>query len=245
MTAVVISLIGLALVATILVRGWRLKLLRRLPMFYLYMALHFSCALILWPIYLFSPAHYSTVFWPLDLITRMAEYGVLLAIIKHIFMQHTVILAITRVAAVGLLLVLFVSYVVPPIFKRTAFDPAMHSLVVRMAATQAIILLASLGVAWYQRIRLHHNLRLLCLGFGMIWASRVADFTLSVFVGRSYISTLRIADATVWAIIFAGWAIGLRQSDSLLQVDRLGKFDPSASAGQLRRLNARLMRLLR
>lgn len=245
MVAVGISLFGLALVVAILIRGWRLNLLAQFPMFYSYIALHFSCALVLWLVYLFFPEYYSIIFWPLELITRMADCCVLLEIINNLFGSHRVILGPARIGAAGLMFIMLVLYVIPPIFGRSTFEIAMHSLGVRLAASQGLILLVLLWVGQFHGIRLHPNLGVLCFGFGILMANRIADYAFAAFVGRSYIYTLRLVDPTVWVIVLGTWLFGLKRIAPSFQADEPDKIEKSMSVEQLRTLNARLWRLFR
>ena len=243
MIALGLTLIGLGLLISVLVCGWRSNLLERYPLFYTYISLQLFSALILWPVYFFFHKDYSTVYWPIELITRTADYALLVEIARNIFKTNPIIRRVVSAIAIGLFTMIFGLYIVPPVLGSYTYDVAIHSLGGRLAASVGTLLIFLLAMARYYRISLHNNLKFICLGLGILTSFRIANNMLASHMGSTYLPTLRLLDSVGWTICLGAWAVGLRQVTYPLQVSSSGGLDLNSLIGKIGNLNNDIKRL--
>jgi len=204
---------AILLEALILLRGYLTGLLRKYPLFYLYVASVFAKELIgLWSFY-FAPTRYVSLYWPSELITVLASYAVIVEVFRCGLRDHP---GIAKIGQTFLLTVLSIALTVAAVELAQGRNASLAGAVAELGRhfryIEGAILVAMLFVFTRYRIRLGPNLIGLTAGFSFwvainlvtlsIWFLPGNEFSIVLrrFFPVSYVASLAIWCAALWSL---------------------------------------------
>jgi hypothetical protein len=204
---------AIALEVLILCRGLFTSLLRRFPLFYLYIGGILVTEIARFCCYQFTPQHYPVFYWNTEVLAITVSYGVLVEIFRSSLKHHGGMARLVQKSLV-IIFVLAASYVATDLLHG-----GFHS-VPRAAAelgrdlryVEAAMLLVLLWFFGRYRISLNRNLLGMMLGYSLFFSLNVVDLALlfssareaSVGLTRwlpaAYVLTLAIWCASLWSV---------------------------------------------
>ncbi len=244
-----LTIIGLALLLTLIGRGWHGEFLSRFPVFYSYIAYVLVGALVTLTVSWLRPEYHANLYWLRYMLTLVVEFAVLVEISDHIFHPYPAIRRLGRFITFCICFVFFLLYVLPSLGAPQPSSIAILDFVKRTSLTKAAIILSLLGGARYFRLPLGRNISGIAAGFSIYLAVNVANFTLAERLGRSqYGEMFSTVLRSAFDFTLLTWTIALWRYEPFPAGDRdvrEGKEEAAVPLGyQLGRFNTVLSRLL-
>jgi hypothetical protein len=213
MLTLIIWAVGIALELLVVFRGWRAKLLRRYPFFYVYNLCVLAASLLAYAFYIGNLPWYRHYFyWGADLLTLTIGYGIILEIFKHVLGPFPGAHAFARSA--GLIVfgcILAFSAILSWLISRSSTLETALIFERNLRAVQALFLFGILAVIAYYRIEMGKNMKGMIGGYGLYIGTSLMSLALGTYVPRpfdaiaeilqplSYDASLLIWSATLWA----------------------------------------------
>jgi hypothetical protein len=204
---------GLLLELTILARAIPTGLYRRLPIFYVYLAVVFASSAS--EMALFNYPHmYALVFWTWEVITIVFGYGVVLEIMHLAFEDYPGAERMARYLGFIAFAVLFAGVAItgwahklPVIVSDagTQFDVFERDLRI----VQAIFLFIVAVIVLHYGIELGKNVSGVAIGFGIYIAAALLNQALSVQFSAKYLPIFQHAQSDAYLLTLGVWAVAL------------------------------------
>ena len=237
---------AILLESLILSRGYRTGLLKKYPLFYLYIACVLAKELVgVWSFY-FAPTRYETLYWPSELITILASYAVILEVFQCGLKVHP---GIAKIAQNFLLIVLSVALLIAAAElvqgRNASLSGAVAELGRHFRYIEGALLLAMLFVFTRYRIRLGSNLTGLISGYSFWVAVNLVTLAVWFLPGNGASVVLRTLNAVSYVATLAMWCAGLwsLKVEPSPKLDDVVERDYEAIANKMKlalKINARL-----
>jgi len=190
----VLGTIGILLAFLILLRALHGRMLAGYPCFYCYIAMLLLGTAIAASVRVAFPAKFSQYYWPIQLVTLVFGYGIVLEIFRHVLFSYPGVGRFARVLGlVSLAATLCFALVYPLIAPPSSHIGPYGELERGVRALQAILLVGILAVISHYGIPLGRNMKGMILGYGL-------------YVGTSLVSLAVEAYAGVWLVAVWGFA---------------------------------------
>jgi len=201
---------GLLAEATILVRSFLGKTLKRYSLFYAYVASVLTTSTALYIVSIAAPSIYPRIYWPLLFITLSLGYGVIIEISRHVFAQYVRLALFARRIAVttyGAIFLLVAAHAF--LLPRWSLAANTADLERYLRIAEAVVLMAIVCLAAYYNIEMGKNLKGMVLGFGVYVGVSVLILALRLFIGIPFSSTWKIVQSTSYLAALLIWAVAL------------------------------------
>ena len=173
------------------------------------------------------------------------EFGILIEISDHLFRSYPVIRGLSHLSAGCVYLALFMFYVLPPVLNGTFGSDPFREFAVRVAVTQATMLLVFLAIAHHFDVSLGRNIIGLCAGFAILEAGGITNFGLPALSDPSIRVVTRHLYPTIGLVAMIAWTHGLWRLDPSPELGSAEERNPQGLVKKLKNLNEEIVRLLK
>lgn len=210
MTVTLVWWAAISLEAIVLCRGIASPLLRRYPLFYLYIASMLVTELARFCCYWFTPGFYQVFYWNTEVVETVARYGVVIEIFRVSLKNHP---GMGRMVQ-RILLIVFVtalSYAATDLLHGGlhSWPRGVADLGRDLRYVEGAVLLVLLWLIGRYRISLGRNLVGLVAGYSFYLAVNVVDLALLFSPGNELSLALRQLPPITYLATLAIWCITL------------------------------------
>ena len=192
------------------IRAARIKLLRRFPVFYSYIAFVLLIDLLAIPVLKMSANIYILFYWLTQLLKAFLGYGVIVEIYNLSLKNYLGVVRLVKI----LLLIVFLAVAMkvginlldsPQIILSQAIADMEHNL----QQVQAVLLFCLLALLIYYKIPVNRNLRGLLLGYSLLIGADVITFTFISHPATGFALLMRDIVPVCYAIALIIWLVAL------------------------------------
>jgi hypothetical protein len=197
---------GLPLQALLLIQGFRASLLRTYRFFYAYIASSLVSSLILIAIHLYAGRHYAAWYWPLQFITLITGYGILLELLNHVLAPYPGAERFAR--SIGL--VAFGAIAVFALVAPRIFPGWSQGTVIEferdLRSVQAAFICLLLAVVFYYMIPLGKNMKGMVFGYGLYIVTSLMALAARSYAGARFTMVWAVVQPLSYVISLVVWA---------------------------------------
>ena len=199
-----ISLLGLALEAVLLVRGFVARMITRYPFFYFY-----AGSVLVGSILLLTPGIYPRGYWQIQLLTLLAGYGILLEILNHVFAPYPGAEKFARAVVVVVFVVVVGFSVVYPLMRNGSSTGTMIEFERNLRTVQAIFICALLVVISYYGIGIGRTMKGLIAGYGFYIVTSLMTLATRSYAGVAFDHIWKFLQPVSFDVTLAVWTIAM------------------------------------
>jgi hypothetical protein len=201
---------GNLMLALILVRAWKGRLLARYPYFFGYVACVFCSSLLRIYVWTAFPQAYRPWYWISEAIGVVAGFGITWEIYAHVLAPYRGVNRMAR-SILGVLLGLVLSKAFVELWRdpRRSLGPTTAELEGNLRVVQVLLLLAMLGLIVQYAVPIGRNIRLMLIGFGFYIGCSAVTLSLFSRWGNSTWSVLDLVHRLGYSVALATWVAGM------------------------------------
>jgi hypothetical protein len=198
------------MLALILLRAWRGRLLARYPYFFGYVLCVFCSSILRVYVWTALPQAYRLVYWISEAIGVVAGFGVTWEIYAHVLAPYHGVNKMAR-SILGVVLGSVLAKASVELWRdpRRSLGPTTAELEGNLRVVQALLLLAILGLIVQYAVPMGRNIRLMLMGYGFYVGYRAVSLSLFSRWGDSSWSVLDWANRLGYSVTLAAWVGGM------------------------------------
>lgn len=205
-----IGTVGLLPAFLILLQALRTRNLARYGYFHCYVASAVFGSVILILIRIADPLLFQKCYWPIQFITLILGYGIILEILRHVFSPYPGVERFARLLGLATLAATCCFALVYPLIVPPPSHVGPYGEIERgVRAAQTILLICVLGVISHYEIPLGRNMRGMILGYGLYVATSLVGLALAAHAGTWLITVWRYAQPISFDISLLIWLVAL------------------------------------
>lgn len=210
MAAFALASVGILLSSLILVRAIQRKTFGEYPYFYSYAISVSIGSIALWPVRAAHPLSYLQYYWPLQLVTLVFGYGIILEIFRHVLSPYPGVGRFARTLGMAVLAALFAfSLVYPHLLSAGAGRGTYVELERGLRAMQAILLVCILTLVFHYEISIGRNMKGLILGYGIYVGSSLVSLAVEAYAGTWLVQLWRNIQPISFDLSLFIWLVAL------------------------------------
>jgi len=201
--------LGLLLEFSLLVRGVQARLTRRYYFFYLYVTsvIFFTAAMMLanWT----GPSIYGRWYWPLQLATLVAGYGILLEILNHVLAPYPGAERFARFSGMAAFGAIVSFALLAPLLTPGWSSGSVIEFERDLRSVQAVFICCLLTVIFYYGIGMGRNMKGMIMGYGLYILTSLISLAVRAYAGRSFDQIWDVIQPLSFDISLIMWLIAL------------------------------------
>jgi hypothetical protein len=185
-SATLIGILGLILNLLLLGRAFRAHLLRLYKLFFVYVLFVTFLTPALMVIYWLEPVIYTRWYWPIQFVTLVLGYGILLEILNHVLAPYPGAEKFARAAGiVAFGFILCFAIAAPRIMPHWTAGTVIE-FERDLRCVQAIFIFGLLAVIFYYAIPIGRNMKGMILGYGLYIFTSLMSLAVRAYAGTSF-----------------------------------------------------------
>lgn len=208
MLAFVVASVGILLVSLILLRALQARTFAKYPYFCAYAISVLIGSLVLWPVRAANPLSYLRYYWPLQFVTLVFGYGIILEIFSHVLSPYPGVERFARFLGLAILAGVFAFALIyplvapasSPVETNVGFERSLRSV-------QAILLFGILAVISHYQIPIGWNMKGMILGYGLYVGSSLVSLAVEAYAGAWLVAVWRFAQPISFAMSLLIWLV--------------------------------------
>ena len=206
-----ISASGGLLEILLVVRGGKMRLLARYRFFYSYLA-----SVVLVSIVMFralavgaNSALYRDLYWPLQFVTLVTGYGILLEIMNHVLRPYPGADRFARISGLAAFAAIFCFALIAPRIMPHWSGGTVIEFERDMRCVQAIFISGLLAVIFYYLIPLGRNMKGMMVGYGLYIVTSLVSLAVRSYAGTSFDKIWEIVQPLSFDLSLLIWLVAL------------------------------------
>ena len=193
----------------ILVRSIQCKSLAKYSLFYAYIVSLLAKSLSFLVAYMATPTLFLRLYWPLASISSVLGCGVILEIIRHMFVGQVSLGRLARRGAAIVFGMIFLEVSILAILLR--WNPALYQahLETDLSLAQAVGLMSIIALTGHYSIEVGKNIKGVIVGFGVYLGASLISMPLRVFFGGQFSPAWRVIQISAYLTALVIWAVSL------------------------------------
>jgi hypothetical protein len=195
----------------VLLRGVRAHLLGTYHFFYTYIASIAvgSVALAVMLAIGASPEQYQRWYWPLQLITLVTGYGILLEIFNHVLAPYPGAAKFARFAGVGSFAAIFCFALIAPLVMPHQSRGTIIEFERDLRCVQALFICVLLAVISYYGVGIGKNIKGMVFGYGLYILTSLISLAVRAYAGPSFDAVWDIVQPLSFDTSLLIWVVAL------------------------------------
>lgn len=193
----------------LLVRGLRARLFAKYCFFYAYIGSTILTTIVLVAISLTVPKSYETWYWPIQIVTLVLGYGILLEILNHVLSPYPGAEKFARISGLVAFGAIFCFAVVAPLIMPHWSPGTTIEFERDLRSVQAIFICGLLAVISYYGIPIGRNMKGMTLGYGLYIVTSLMSLAVRSYAGMPFDKAWDIIQPLSFDASLVIWLIAL------------------------------------
>lgn len=205
----VIECAGIAVQLSLLVRSLQNHLFHRYYFFYTYIVSGILGSAILITVLLRVPAVYSRWYWPVQFVTLVTGYGILLEILNHVLVPYPGADRFARYSGVVAFGVIFCFATLAPVIMPRWSPGTTIEFERDLRCVQSLFICGLLAVIFYYAIPIGRNMKGMVLGYGVYIVTSLFSLAIRAYAGEPFVRIWRVAQPLSYDTSLVIWLVAL------------------------------------
>lgn len=177
---------GALLESILLLRGLWGRIFRTHHFFYAYIVASLIGTIVAVAVKLSVPSSFQKWYWPIQLITLVLGYGILLEILNHVLAPYPGAERFARVSGLAALGAIFCFALIAPVIMPHWSPGTVIEFERDLRCVQAILIFGLLAVIFYYGIPVGRNLKGMIMGYGLYIVTSLASLAVRSYAGTPF-----------------------------------------------------------
>jgi len=200
---------GIVVELALLLRGLRTRLFRRYYFFYTYIGSVILGSAVLMTILLKMPGLYSKSYWPVQLITLVTGYGILLEILNQVLAPYPGAERFARLSGLAAFAAIFCFALIAPFLMPRWSPGSVIEFERDLRSVQALFIFGLLALIFYYAIPIGRNMKGMVFGYGLYILTSLVSLAVRSYAGPSFLRVWSVAQPLSLDVSLMIWLIAL------------------------------------
>lgn len=200
---------GLLLEFLLVGRGVQARLIKRYYFFYLYIASVIIFTAVMVVANGLAPAIYNRWYWPLQLGTLVAGYGILLEILNHVLAPYPGAERFARFSGMGAFGAIFCFALLAPLVMPRWSPGTVIEFERDLRSVQAVFICGLLAVIFYYGVGIGRNMKGMIMGYGLYIFTSLVSLAVRSYAGKPFDRIWDVIQPLSFDISLIMWLVAL------------------------------------